>query len=188
MTQQENKSSKRIWIHVLWISLTVITLLIAALCIAAFHLFDSKPMTLDQEGNSPLLAFTVMQKGQKNMEMLRRANPMSVAKVEYTEDEFNFMARTMILMNNFSGKQVAGVTPKNTSLIVKNGVFRIKHSMKTEGNPFGTHLNLAIELKLDVKDGVDTIEVISAKAGSYDLPKDFVQNKVNVIQIGRAHV
>jgi hypothetical protein len=53
--------------------------------------------------------------------------------------------------------------------------------MKTEGNPFGTHLNLAIELKLDVKDGVDTIEVISAKAGSYDLPKDFVQNKVNVI-------
>lgn len=180
MTQQVQepvKSGKRIWIHVLWITLTVITLLIAALCIAGFKLFDSEPMKLDQEGTSPLLAFTVMQKGQQNLKAMKRATPMSIFKVQYTEDEFNFMIRTMILANKFQKKQ--GISPETTSIVVKNGVYRIKHIMKTEGNPFGSFLNLTLELKLEVQNGKEEFQVISAKAGSFNIPKKKAEQEIS---------
>lgn len=180
MTQPENVKKKRSpWIHVLWIGLTVIILLLALITVPAFMLFEKEPVTLDHAGTSPFLAFSVMQKGQKNLDEMRRSNPMTLSRVKYTEDEFNFMVRTMIMSNLLQQHGEKGISSKRTSLIVKNGIFRIKHIIEMPGNPFGNYLNLSLDLKLTVENGKETIEVLSAKAGSLNIPKGRAEKKIS---------
>jgi hypothetical protein len=93
------------------------------------------------------------------------------------------MARSMLLVNRFQngGQQLPNVSPENTSLIVKDGIFKLKHVMKTDGNPFGNYLNLSLELKVEIKNGVDTITVLAAKAGSFNIPISRVEQEINTL-------
>lgn len=180
MTQeQQQKKKSRVWIHVLWISVTIAAILIAAVCIPAFMVFDSKPMMLDRPSFDPRVSLRVMQKGQRNMEEIRRSNPMTVSRIRYTNEEFNFIISSMVLYNSFSGGPVPGIRPNTTSLTLKDGVFRIKHIMKTEHNPFGKYLNLQAEIEVSVKDGVESFRVISAKAGTLNIPNSRAEKEIS---------
>ena len=181
MTQEQNKKKNRVWIHVLWITIVIVILLIAAVCIPAFMIFDDKPMPLDRPVISPRTSLIVMQKGQKNLEDMRKSNPMTVSRIRYSSEEFNFIISSMILYNSFQqgGNKVKGVAPNRTSVTVKDGIFHVKHVLETKGNPFGKYLNLQMAIELSVKDGVESFRVISAKAGSMSIPLSRVEKAVS---------
>ena len=56
---------------------------------------------------------------------------------------------------------------------------KIKHIADTPGNPFGKYLNIALELKVSIRNGIDSIEVVSAKAGAFNIPEKMVKEKIN---------
>ena len=87
----------------------------------------------------------------------------------------------MIFSNLLSQTAADGkrVSAKRTSIILKKGIFCLKHIIDTPDNPFGKYLNLTVEFKVTVDNGVEKLEVISAKAGTLDIPKDMAQKKMD---------
>ncbi|MBE6404956.1 MAG: hypothetical protein E7040_02935 [Lentisphaerae bacterium] len=185
-TESKNKRRKII----LWSVGPLFLLLCMTACILMAMAFDDVPMPLDHyylrrpKEKEPFIPFYVMQKGENNYEIMRKSNPYTRASISYEDDEFNYILRNVIFSNLLNQSGATGgnrITAKRTSLILKEGLFHLKYTMETPGNPFGKYLNLHLVMKLTVKDGVDHIEIVSAKAGSLNIPKFIMEAKVNEV-------
>lgn len=185
-TKEEPKPKKKIGIYILWTFLILTAAVLVIACVYAGKIFDDVKIDLDHNyvsgdpQRAAFVPFTVVQKGQQNLDIMRRCTPMTISKIQYSDDEFNHLIKTMIFSNllstNVNGQRV---TAKRTSLILTKGVFRLKHIIDTPDNPFGKYLNLTVEFKISVENGVEKLEVISAKAGSYEIPNSMAQKKMD---------
>ena len=183
-------SKKRQRGRIFWSFGSILLLLCVAACILLSVAFEDVPMPLDHhylrrpKEKEPFIPFYVMQKGQNNYEIMRKSNPYTQASIQYEEDEFNYIIRNVLFSNILNQAGATGgirITAKRTSLILKDGVFHLKYIMETPGNPFGKYLNLHFIIKLTIKDGMEHLEILSAKAGPLNIPKFLVDPEVNKI-------
>ena len=176
-----------------WFLLILFLLIVAGVIsagILAEKVCDKVPMALDHNylrrarEKEPFIPFHVMKKGQNNYDLIRRSGPDHVATIRYDDDEFNYILRTLLYSNLLNQAGMTGgrrISAKRTSLILKNGVFHLKQIMDIPHNPFGKYINLHIIFKISVRDGKETVEILSARAGTFEIPKSVTEEKLKEI-------
>ena len=171
----------------IFIFLAVLLLVLIGAGILAAKVIDKVPEPLDHsylrrpKEKEPFLPFHVMKKGQANYEAIKRASPSSIASIQYDDDEFNFLLKTLLYSNLLEYAGVTGghrISAKRTSIILKNGVFHLKHTIDIPSNPFGKYLNLYFTFRITIKNGEEELKVLSAKVGSVDIPEKYIQAEV----------
>lgn len=171
-----------IWL--LWGLLGVVVVCLITSVILTAMVIDKVPMPLDHyylkrpKKKEPFIPFYVMQKGQLNYAAMKKSKPESISTLQYEDDEFNYILRNVIYSNLLNQAGATGgkrITAKRTSIILKDGVFHLKHIVDIPQNIFGKYINVHVVFKITVKDGKENLEIISAKAGSLSIP-DFILN------------
>ena len=176
-----------------WSLLILLILVIIGLAAAGYFaakVYDKVPMTLDHnylrrpKEKEPFIPFHVMKKGQNNYDLIRRSDPAKVASIQYDEDEFNYICRTLLYSNLLNQAGMTGgkrISSKRISFILKDGAFHLKHVMEVPKNPFGKYINLHIVFKLTVRDGKEHFDILSAKAGVFDIPNSMIEKKLQEV-------
>ena len=109
------------------------------------------------------------------------AGSHTIEAVKYEDDEFNYILRTLMYSNLLNQAGLTGgktITARRTSFILKQGAFHLKQIVEVPQNPFGKYINVHIVFKLSVRDGKEKIEILSAKAGVFDIPKQMLEKKL----------
>ena len=173
-----------------WSLLGFLVLIVIVLTVAGFFaakVYDKEPMELDHsylnrsKEKEQFIPFHVMKKGQQNYDLIKRSDPSKVAVIRYEDDEFNYILRTLMYSNLLNQAGLTGgrtISPRRTSFILKKGVFHLKQIVDAPQNPFGRFINVHITFKLSVKDGKEKIEILSARAGAFDIPKSILDEKL----------
>lgn len=155
--------------------------------IVAVKVYDSVPMPLDHsylrrpKEKEPFIPFYVMQKAQNNYDIMKHSVPETVSSIQYEDDEFNYILRTVLYSNLLNQAGATGgkrISAKRTSFILKDGAFHLKYVVETPQSPFGKYINLHVIFKISVKDGKENLQILSATAGSFRIPDFIVQKMV----------
>ncbi|MBQ9771804.1 MAG: hypothetical protein IJW23_08275 [Lentisphaeria bacterium] len=191
MTNEPGTGSKgKVLKILLWSLLSIVVLCLTAAGILASMIFEKVPIVLDHnylrrpKDKEPFIPFYVMRKGQNNYDIMKDSKPGTRSTIYYEDDEFNYILRNVLFSNILNQAGATGgkrITAKRTSLILKNGAFHLKYILDTPDNPFGKYLNLYFVFKIAVKDGKDHLEILTAKAGSLDIPKFILDRKLQEI-------
>ena len=191
MTQKpESGTMKTIFKVLLWSILIVLVLCLTAGAIIASKVFDKIPIALDHnylnrpKEKEPFIPFHVMRKGQKNFDIMVSSKPGIKATISYEDDEFNYILRNVLYTNILNQTGATGgnrISAKRTSLILKQGLFHLKHTVVIPDNPFGKYLNLYFTFRINVRDGKENLEILTAKTGSLDIPRFILDDKLQKI-------
>ena len=191
MTEKSGSGAIKKFFKILfWSIFSVLILCLIAGAIIASKVFEKVPIPLDHnylnrpKEKEPFIPFHVMRKGQKNYDIMASSKPGVKAMISYEDDEFNYILRNVLYTNILNQAGATGgnrISAKRTSLILKQGVFHLKHTIETPDNPFGKYLNLYFTFKISIKDGEEKLEIITAKAGSLDIPRFILDEKLQEI-------
>ena len=181
MTQETESGTDKKKIKILcWSIFSVLALVLITGGIIASMIYENVPIVLDHnylkrsKEREPFIPFHVMKKGQNNYDIMVRSKPGMISKISYDDDEFNYILRNVLCSNilkQSGASKGKRITAKRTSLILKQGVFHLKHTYETPYSPFGKYLNLYLTFKISIKNGKESMEILTAKAGSYNVPK-----------------
>ena len=153
-------------------------------------IFEKIPIILDHgylsrpKDKEPFIPFHVMRKGQKNYDIMKGSKPGMKSAIYYEDDEFNYILRNVLFSNILNQAGATGgkrITAKRTSLILKNGTFHLKYIVDIPDNPFGKYLNLYFVFKIEIREGKESLEILTAKAGSLDIPKFILDREIQKI-------